>query len=74
MLLPNRWQSEWPRWSDKRFPDELGMLANSFQTTTLGLRDKVIREEKLRALFQHAAIDQQLVESSVDLVLAGITT
>lgn len=27
-----------------------------------------------RALFQHAAVDRQLFESTVDLVLAGITT
>ena len=27
-----------------------------------------------RALFQHGPVDQALVESTVDLVLAGITT
>jgi len=67
-------KGEWPRWSEKRFPDELGILANSFQTTTLGLRDKVIREEKLRALFQQfipSSIAATALGKNADEVLVG---
>ena len=67
-------RGEWPRWSERRFPDELGVLANSFQTTTLCLRDKVIREEKLRALFQQfipASIAATALGKNSDEVLVG---
>src|SRR5579872_4210326 len=67
-------RGEWPRWGDRRFPDELGMLANSFQTTTLCLRDKVVREEKLRALFQQfipASIAATALGKNADEILVG---
>ena len=67
-------RGEWPRWSERRFPDELGVLANSFQTTTLLLRDRIIREEKLRALFQQfipASIAATALGKNANEVLVG---
>ena len=67
-------KGEWPAWSDDRFPDELASLASSFHATTLRLREKIVREEKLRALFQQfipASVAAKTLGKNSDDILAG---
>jgi class 3 adenylate cyclase len=65
---------EWEPWSEPHFPDELATLGNSFQMTTAWLRDKIVREEKLRALFQQfipASVAAKALGKDADEILVG---
>ena len=64
----------WPEWSTTRFPDELATLAESFHATALHLRQRVIHEEKLRALFQQfipASVAAQALGKNSEDILVG---
>jgi class 3 adenylate cyclase len=67
-------KGEWAHWTAPGFPDELATLGNSFQTTSYMLRNKIIREEKLRALFQQfipASVAATALGKHADEVLIG---
>jgi class 3 adenylate cyclase len=67
-------KGEWADWSDPRFPDELAVLASSFRNTSLALRDKVVHEEKLRAMFQQfipASVAAKALGKNADELLVG---
>ena len=67
-------RGEWPRWSEIWFPDELANLASSFHTTSLYLRNRVVREEKLRSLFQQfipSSLAATALGKNADEVLTG---
>ncbi len=67
-------QGEWRQWPGGPLPDELAMLSESFQTTTMHLRSKIIQEEKLRALFQQfipASVAATALGRNAAEVLAG---
>ncbi len=67
-------RGEWGARYHVRFPDEIGALANSFQDTTLWLREQVAKEEKLRSLFQQfipASVAAKTLGKDSDEVMMG---
>lgn len=67
-------KGEWGTRFYVRFPDELAELAVAFQDTTVWLRERIAREEKLRALFQQfipASVAAKALGKDADEVLVG---
>ena len=67
-------RGEWPRRPVRYSGDELGALASSFHATTLNLRNRVVHEEKLRALFQQfipASIAATALGKNAEEVMVG---
>ena len=65
---------EWEPWAKPWFPDEMAELGASFQATTTQLRNRIVHEEKLRALFQQfipASIAAKALGKQADEVLVG---
>jgi class 3 adenylate cyclase len=67
-------RGEWNHDTGSHFPDEIADLAVSFESTSCLLRSKIVREEKLRSLFQQfipASIAATALGKNADDVLAG---
>jgi len=67
-------RGEWTHYSGTHFPDEVADLAVSFESTSCLLRNKIVREEKLRSLFQQfipASIAATALGKNADDVIVG---
>ena len=67
-------RGDWPRRPTRYSGDELGALSSSFHTTTQYLRNRLIHEEKLRALFQQfipAGIAATALGKNAEEVMVG---
>jgi class 3 adenylate cyclase len=67
-------RGDWGAKFHARFPDEIASLTHSLQETTLWLRERVAREEKLRAMFQQfvpASVAARALGKDSDKIIAG---
>jgi class 3 adenylate cyclase len=67
-------RGDWGAKFHARFPDEIATLTHSLQETTLWLRERVAREEKLRAMFQQfvpASVAARALGKDSDKIIAG---
>ncbi len=67
-------RGEWDARFNARSSDEFAQLASSFQETTRWLREKLVHEEKLRAMFQQfipASVAAQTLGKEASTIMAG---